>query len=141
MRRPERRYALVLGVALFAAGCAKESPRPPDIPPGRLTTAKPTPTMERRIERLYPAETRAGVPFNLQPDGVSAIAVAGTGFNRSDVIYWDGKPLATVFGNPALLTAVIPAALIAAPATVAVEVRSADPPQATRCSAVFKVLP
>jgi hypothetical protein len=139
MRRLGKGTALILGAAFLAAGCRKEPVRPDAISPGRVTSVR-TPT-ERRIARLYPAETRAGVAFNLQPGGGSAIAVAGTGFRQSDVIYWNGKPLATVFGSPALLTAEVPAALLGTPATVTVEVRSADGPEIQAYSAVFRVLP
>jgi hypothetical protein len=139
MRRAGRVTALILGAAILAAGCRKEPLRPDAISPGRVTGVRTQP--ERRIERLYPAETRAGVPFNLQPGGSSAIAVAGTGFRRSDVIHWNGKPLATVFGSPALLTAEVPAALLGTPATVTVEVRSAGAAEVPAGSAVFRVLP
>lgn len=139
MRRPGRETAGILVVACLVAGCRNEPLRSDTIAPGRVTTVK-TPT-ERRVERLYPAETRTGVPFNLQPDGASAIAVGGTGFRRSDVIYWNGVLLPTTFGSPELLTAKVPAALFATPATVTVEVRSAGAPREAAASAVFKVLP
>jgi hypothetical protein len=139
MRRSGRVTALILGAAILAAGCRKEPLRPDAIAPGRVTGVK-TQT-ERRIERLYPAETRAGVPFNIQPNGNSAISVVGAGLLRSDAIYWNGVRLPTVFGSPALLTAEVPAALLGTPATVTVEVRSADAPKAPAGSAVFRVLP
>lgn len=134
-----RVMACLLGAFLLISGCRKEPLSPDAVAPGRVTSVK-TPT-ERRIERLHPAETRAGVPFNVQPDGGSAIAVVGTGFDRSDVITWNGKPLDTTFGSEALLTAAVPAPLIAAPATVTVEVRSADVPKNPAGPAVFKILP
>jgi hypothetical protein len=144
VRRLGRVTALILGAAILTAGCRKEPLRPDAIAPGRVTTVRTQSVRtqtERRIEHLYPAETRAGVPFNIQPGGGSAIAVAGTGFRRSDVIHWNGKPLVTVFGSPALLTAEVPAALLGTPATVTVEVRSAEGPGILTCSAVFRVLP
>ncbi len=139
MKRSVRVMSCLLGAAFLVAGCRREALRPDAVAPGRVTSAR-TPA-ERRIERLYPAETRAGVPFNGQPGGGSAIAVGGTGFRQSDVIYWNGKPLETTFGSAVLLTAAVPAPLIAAPATVTVEVRSADSPKDTAGPAVFKVLP
>lgn len=139
MRRSGRVTALILGAAILAAGCRKEPLRPDAIAPGRVTGVK-TQT-ERRIERLYPAETHAGVPFNIQPNGNSAISVVGAGLLRSDAIYWNGVRLPTVFGSPANLTAEVPPALLGTPATVTVEVRSAGSPEAPAGSAVFRVLP
>jgi len=139
MRRPGTGLTAFLGVVVLVAGCRREAPRADAIAPGRVTS--PRTATAPRIDRLYPAEARAGVPFNVQPGGGSAIAVLGSGFRRSDVIFWNGRPLATTFGTPGLLTAVVPSPLIAAPADVTVEVRSAVAPKDAAGSAVFKILP
>lgn len=128
---------MILGAALLAVGCRKEPLRPDAIAPGRVTSVR-TPS-ERRIERLYPAETRAGVPFNAQPNGSSAISVVGTGLLRTDAIYWNGVRLPTVFGSPANLTAEVLPNQLREPGDVNIEVRSDSVLGAATLTARFRI--
>lgn len=137
MRRLGKGTALILGAAFLAAGCRKESLRPDAIAPGRVTSVR-TQT-ERRVERLYPAETRAGVPFNIQPNGNSAISVVGAGLLRTDAIYWNGVRLPTVFGSPANLTAEVHTDLLRKPGEVHLEIRSDSVPGVTTLTARFNI--
>jgi len=60
------------------------------------------------LTSLHPARTRAGEPFNRQPDGGAALAVACSGATRATRIVIDGEELPTMFGSGALLTAIVP---------------------------------
>lgn len=142
MRRLGRVTALILGAAILTAGCRKEPLRPDAIAPGRVTTVRTQSVRtqtERRIEHLYPAETRAGVPFNIQPNGNSAISVVGAGLLRTDAIYWNGMRLPTVFGSPANLTAEVLPDQLRKPGDVNIEVRSDSVPEAATLTARFRI--
>jgi len=65
------------------------------------------------IGRLFPASTAAGRAFNPQPDGQSAISVECERATLDTVIVLDGTPLPTTYGGPNLVTALVPAALLA----------------------------
>jgi predicted O-methyltransferase YrrM len=64
------------------------------------------------LRELLPARTAVGVSFNTQPNGASALAAACTDASRDSVIVFAGTPLATTFGSPSLLTAIVPADLL-----------------------------
>lgn len=66
-----------------------------------------------RLLRLHPAQTGAGVGFNLQSDGGSAIGIECENALAGTVIVFDGKPLMTSYGGESMLTAVIPPAMLA----------------------------
>jgi hypothetical protein len=54
--------------------------------------------------------------------GTFTLKVAGTGFVSTDVVQWNGQPLATTFVSATALTAVIPSTLLTAAGTPAVTV-------------------
>ena len=76
-----------------------------------------------RITGVFPERIVAGFGFNVQPSGRSAIAVRGSGFLAADVLCWNGRPLATTFGGPALMSAEVPARLFAEPGTAGITIR------------------
>lgn len=68
-----------------------------------------------RLIRLHPAQTQAGVGFNVQSDGGSAIGIECENALAETVIVFDGKPLTTSYGGESMLTAVIPPVMLARP--------------------------
>jgi len=94
----------------------------------------------RSITAVYPKAAHVGEPFQKQPNGNSAISVTGYGLTARDVIFWDGKPLKTVFGNPRWITAEIPSALLIAPKHVEIVVSDPANPASDRLRTDFEVL-
>ncbi len=78
-----------------------------------------------RALELFPSQTRAGVGFNVQPNGRSAIAVRCENARPGAAIVFGGRRLQTSFGDGSLLTALVPDALIAKPGRLAVQVEDA----------------
>ncbi|HVT44052.1 MAG TPA: class I SAM-dependent methyltransferase [Thermoanaerobaculia bacterium] len=76
------------------------------------------------ITGLHPAETGAGRPFNLQPDGSSALAIACRNASRCAVVRMDGQSLVTTFGSPSLLSALVPSHVLTTPGVRRVDVES-----------------
>lgn len=68
-----------------------------------------------RIVSLHPREATAGLPTNVQPDGSSALSIACENVAPNTIVEIDGIPLATTYGNAQTLSAIVPAALLAAP--------------------------
>ena len=79
-----------------------------------------------RIEVLHPSGTIAGKPFNVQPSGESAIAVAGAGFEPNCTVQFNQRELKTTFGGTTLLTAFVPKEFIAQQAVIKVTVRNSE---------------
>lgn len=68
---------------------------------------------EPKVTQLYPGTIAPGKSFNAQPDGQSALGVAGENFLPGAALMWDGKKLTTVFGKGSGLSALVPGTLIA----------------------------
>jgi hypothetical protein len=79
-----------------------------------------------QVRRLRPDSCVVGQGFNVQPGGESALAVDGANFLPGAVIYFDAMPLATTFGDPGNLTAIIPPSLLTVPRAAKVHVRNPD---------------
>jgi hypothetical protein len=75
------------------------------------------------VRELVPARTRAGEPFNRQPNGASALAVACTDADPDGVVVFGATALKTTFGSPRLLTAIVPEHLLARPGAYDVCIR------------------
>jgi hypothetical protein len=128
-------------LALVSAGpaCRQRQQQPvPRIAPAEVTRA---PRDDRKIERLHPASGRAGRAFNRQPDGQSALAVAGAGFEKGDAVFWNGKPLMTTFADPNLVTALVPAKLLEKPGEIIVTVRNPADPESIEVRQALLLLP
>jgi hypothetical protein len=67
------------------------------------------------IEALFPSGTRVGQAFNVQPDGQSAMAIACVNCTPTTVVMLDDLPLPTTFGNPTMMTALVPSIAFAQP--------------------------
>lgn len=102
-----RRLAVVL--CLMQAACVREPDRRRPHPPAR-------------IGKLVPEYTRAGVPFQPQPDGESAIAVIGENLGRGCRLQANDRILAPPSGGPRDMAAIVPRELFAQPGTLAIRV-------------------
>jgi polysaccharide pyruvyl transferase CsaB len=69
------------------------------------------------LRKLHPSVCAAGVPFNPQPGGWSALVVECDNAAPGTSIVWDGTILTTTYGSRVLLTALVPADLYAVPGT------------------------
>jgi hypothetical protein len=137
MRGPDRAAfaALVIGL-LMSFGCRQR-----EFPIVRGSDVTPISSRQRprQITHIYPDRTRSGEPFNRQPDGAAAIAVIGSGFAGGDRIYWNEVALDTTFGDPTLLTAIVPHALYGRPGDVVITVRTPGDSSARYPHAIFRV--
>jgi hypothetical protein len=131
------RRSLVAAAILILAACARREDRNPVVAAGTIVRAHPD--AERSLLALIPSEARAGEVFQRQPNGLAALAVLGTGFTRTDVIFWDGHALGTTFGSSRLLSATLPPELLANPREVEVAVESPDVPKLSKLSATFRL--
>lgn len=77
------------------------------------------------IESIVPEESIAIVPFN-EFNGEAALEVKGSGFMSSDVIYINGTPQSTTFGNNTLLTCIVDRSLYQEPGKLEVKVLRKD---------------
>jgi hypothetical protein len=76
-----------------------------------------------RIVATYPAETRAGVPFNLQPTGESAMAIDAVGATPTTRVVMNGIDVPSHYVNPRLVTAGVPEKFFARPGRVEIRLR------------------
>jgi hypothetical protein len=129
-----RSAAAALG--LLAASACREEPAPA-VATGKILRVRAD--SARSLLALVPSEARVGEVFQRQPNGRAALAVLGTGFAASDVIYWDGHPLGAFFGNSRLLTATLPPELLEKPGDVEVTVASPVDPKLSRLRATFRL--
>jgi glycosyltransferase involved in cell wall biosynthesis len=77
-----------------------------------------------RLLRLHPEGTAAGLSFNVQKDGSSALAVECEGADRNTVIVFGETTLETSFASPQLLTGRVPESLFGLPGSIPVFLRS-----------------
>ena len=95
----------------------------------------------RRLVALVPAEARAGEVFQRQPNGRAGLAVLGSGLTRGDVIHWAGRPLETTYASSRLVTAAVPAELLARSRDVPVTIQNSLDPSLPALHATFRLLP
>src|SRR5580658_4465263 len=88
------RFRVLLAVVLVVCGCS-EKPLPSKSAAGSVDPAAPSIV----LKVLHPSVTPKGIKFNVQPNGISAIAVECENATRDTVIQFDNQPLTTVFGN------------------------------------------
>jgi hypothetical protein len=105
---------------------------------GRLCVAEETGFAPPRIDRVVPSSVRAGVPFQVQPDGSSALSIEGAGFRPGVFVMLADRPLITAFGNSGWITATVPPELTRRAGRL--ELRVVDPGRGSS-SAVFEVVP
>jgi hypothetical protein len=75
------------------------------------------------IKAIYPEAAQAGTPFNVQPNGQSAIGVAAIGATSTTRVAIEGVELPTRYVDPKLVTALVPDTLIARPGRLEVQLR------------------
>lgn len=68
-----------------------------------------------KILEIGPSKVKAGVGFNLQPNGKSAMWVKTENATKDTVIYWANSKLQTSYSTPNLLTAFVPNELFSKP--------------------------
>jgi hypothetical protein len=115
---------LLLAVALIS--CVSEKEKSPELPAAS-------------IKEISPALVMEGVPFNVQPNGVSALSVIGANLVKGSRIKLNGMPLETASGDGSSLAAVVPAEIFAKPGNYIVTVETPDG-RATN-SLAWRVLP
>lgn len=67
------------------------------------------------LKEIGPTKTKAGVDFQVQPDGVSAMWFSTENGTPDTVIIWAGNKIRTDYKDPKLITAPIPKDLYAKP--------------------------
>lgn len=85
----------------------------------RLVPASPVPI----IRKLYPETAVAGKPFQVQPDGSSAIGIVGGNFFPGAVAEMNGEQARTVVENITTMSALVPSKFLSAPGRVQIVVR------------------
>jgi hypothetical protein len=78
------------------------------------------------IASLSPAKVVAGQPFNVQPNGASAMSVMGANLIKGSKIKLNGVPLETASGDGSSLAAIIPLELFAKEGSFVVSVETPD---------------
>jgi hypothetical protein len=104
---------------LTLAGCGqapKTEQTAASVPAPAASTAAPY------LLSLNPVGTTENVAFNKQPDGSSAFAANGKGFERYAVIFANGERLDTSYGNSGWLTARIPPSMYQKAGVVTIKV-------------------
>ena len=76
------------------------------------------------LHGLYPATTAAGLGFNCQPEGGSALDIACEFATPGTSVVFGGLPLATVFVGPKRVTALVPDELLAKVGQLKVSLRN-----------------
>lgn len=107
------RCALLLVCGLASLSCVSEEERRV-LPPQAI------------IERVVPEKIMAGHGFQVQPNGESAISVAGANLGRGCRIRLNGQALETSSGNGKTLSAVVPSHLYSRAGKLAVTVDQPD---------------
>jgi len=109
--------------------------RPTNLPPPGWLPAPSTPGTNPIpvLDSLTPSSVRAG-------SSSLTITLAGSGFTSSSTVFVNGTPVATSFSSSGTLTAVLPAGMIHAPATLSITIVTPGPGGGISASRVFTVL-
>ncbi len=84
---------------------------------------KSTSASTPQLRSVVPDRAHAGEPFNVQPDGQSAISIICENAVPGTVVMFSGTPLPTTFGSEHLLSAFVPSSLYEKPSVVDVWLR------------------
>src|SRR5207244_7047192 len=95
-----------------------------------LTINNPVPT----TTSISPASTTAG-------SAQFTLTVNGTNFVSTSTVYWNGSPLTTTFVSSTQLTAIVPAANVAAVGTASITVVNPAPGGGTSNAQTFTINP
>src|SRR5262249_44335726 len=77
-----------------------------------------------RLVAVRPNRTYATEPFNVQPDGASAISLECQGAVPGVLAMLDGTILPTVYGSSTFVSAVVPVNLVARPGVHQIQLRN-----------------
>jgi|GEM_PF-1490503 len=99
-----------------------------------LGTTGPPPA----VGKLYPSEFEAGKPFNVQPDGRSAMGVTGERFLPGAVIEIDGQEQVTAYSGSTQLSALVPKKIADKPGRHKIVVRNPDGKRSAPAELVLK---
>jgi hypothetical protein len=102
-----------------------------ETPDGRTTNPLPWIVLAKtgpapEIRSLHPDTTPAGKPFNVQPNGISAMGIVGINFLPGAKVLINNKEVETTFGNTDQLGAVVPPEAFAKPGKVPVVILNPD---------------
>jgi glycosyltransferase involved in cell wall biosynthesis len=119
--RPTRAARSLL--TLIGAGSSEPAPADRDGDTSRsgfrYIAAVPSPV----LKALHPASAAAGVAFNLQRDGRSALAVECENAGMFTSIFFGGVPLETTCGGSSLLSGLVPPELCRRPSRIEIQLR------------------
>lgn len=76
-----------------------------------------------RVVTTHPAVVEAGVPFNVQPNGQSAIAVEAVGVTPTTRVVMAGRDVPSQYIDERVITALVPERLVRRPGRVAIRLR------------------
>lgn len=93
------------------------------------------------IKDLFPPGAKAGIPFGLQPDGLWALGVAGSGFDPKSVVVFDGVELKTIFQSPVAMVAFVPPELVSKPRRLKVVVMDMESKSGLSAPRFFDIQP
>ena len=111
-----------LAFCLFGNGCrdaATEATGKLGVETGTAGRSQDRPV----LHSLHPDSTEVGQPFNVQPNGDSAIAAQCANASTGTTIVFGTRALPTVYGGTNLLTAVVPPSLYSTPGKMSVFLR------------------
>ena len=108
---------LIAPVFLLCGGCGEPQKSGPEA-----AAVAPASMAAPYLLVVTPRGTVEKVGFNTQPDGGSAFAVNGKGFDPHAVITANGRKLPTAFGNSGWLTSEMPGELYEKPGVVTIKV-------------------
>lgn len=78
---------------------------------------------EMIIEHTYPSTIKAGKKFNMQPNGMSALAIKGKGFIKGSTLYLNDKPFKEVTIEDNIITTLVPDDIYSKPGKIEVQIK------------------
>ena len=111
---------LAVAAILLNPACRPSHPRAEALPPAGEANGALV------LKILHPSWTTAGVPFNVQPDGESGLAVTCEHATRSTEIVFGAEHLKTVFGSETLVTTTVPERLYRKPGVALVHLQDGN---------------
>ncbi|HEY4248074.1 MAG TPA: hypothetical protein VGM64_14580 [Lacunisphaera sp.] len=99
----------------------------PLVPGSKIAKELSGPLKPPSLISVAPNSTVAGRPFNMQPNGISAISVECNDASPQSILYWNSTPLQTAYGNSGWLTALVPKELYAVPGVCEISIGTNSP--------------
>ena|SRR5687768_13692179 len=115
-----------LALAALLVGCSSEDDGDDELTGSAAATA-PAPVAPEdpavinaplALKIVSPASARkGGEGFHKQPDGSYALGITSENASRATSIFINGEKLATTYGNPTFLSAIVPSSVVDNPGT------------------------